>query len=51
MNIMFVPALDIWYDFYIAYVNISISRTSFHYDFGIKIEFVIWSILQYLYNI
>ena len=43
--------LDIWYEFYIAYVNIIISGTSFHYDFSVKIGFVMQSIFQYLYNI
>ena len=43
--------LDIWYEFYIVYVNIIILGTSFHYDFSVKIEFVMQSILQYLYNI
>ena len=48
---MFKPVLDIWYDFYIAYVNVIISGTSCHYDFSVKIELVMQSILQYLYNI
>ena len=48
---MFMPVLDIWYEFYIVYVNIIISGTSFHYDFSVKIEFVMQSILKYLYNI
>ena len=30
-----------------CYVNIIISGTSFHYDFSVKIEFVMQSILQY----